>query len=301
MRDDLPELRDELAARGDGIKALYINRDKDDHRRHLIELELARVGMSGTRLRAIEGVDVPPDLAGYFAHADGRRAPLVSAGAIGCYGSHLKAYKQIVTQQIEVSLVLEDDAILDNRLPEILRETVAVLPSGWDMVHLSSPPRHAVKPLVGLPCGRTLVRYSRIPFGTGGYLISKAGAIKMLNPAIKRIWAIDLDTRRPWLFGIDAYGLIAPPIRQNREIASTIYVKGAPRSARRGLPRPTAYSWTNTPLRTPASFLFNVRKLGPAWWFGCFAVNCVLKLRASLRPLVRVTAGYSRRARLMWR
>ena len=115
----------------------------------------------------------------------------------------------------------------------------------------------------------------------------------MLNPAIPRFWAIDLDTRRAWVFGLDVYGVVAPPIRQNKKLPSAIGYR-IKSTARRGLPRPTAYSWTNTPLRTPRGLVFNVRKLGPLWWLRCFAINCAIKLRAALVPLATHLASPAR-------
>ena len=275
------------------LKSVYINLEREQLRQRLIEAELDRIGLAATRLPAVDQLAVPPDLAGYFAHVAQKRAPLITPGAIGCYASHLRAYKQIMAERAAATLVLEDDAILDDDLAEVIRETLAVLPAGWDMVHLGQSPRHAVKPLAELPNGRTLVRYSRIPFGAAGYLISLAGAKKMLNPAIPRFWAIDLDTRRAWVFGLDVYGVVAPPIRQNKKLPSAIGYR-IKSSARRGLPRPTAYSWTNTPLRTPRGLVFNVRKLGPLWWLRCFAINCTIKLRAALVPLVTHLASPAR-------
>jgi hypothetical protein len=130
--------------------------------------------------------------------------------------------------------------------------------------------------LARLPFGGTLVRYSRVPSSTSGYLISQAGAPKMLNPNILRFWAIDTDTRRPWLFGLDSYGVVPNPFR-DQGLETTI--RNQRGSARRGLPRPTPYSWTNIPFHTPAAFVFNVRKLGLTWWVRCFAANCSFKIR----------------------
>jgi glycosyl transferase, family 25 len=270
-------------------QVLYINLDRDEHRRRLIHAELDRIGLTATRVPAVERLAVPADLAGYFAHVVQKRAPLIEPGAIGCYASHLRAYKKIIAEQAAATLVLEDDAVLDDDLAEVIRHTLAMLPADWDMVHLGQLSRYAVKPLAALPNGRALVRYSRIPSGTAGYLISLAGAKKMLDPEISRFWAIDLDTRRSWVFGLDVYGVVAPPIRPNKSLPSTIGYDIKLR-VRRGLPRPTAYSWTNTPLHTPRGLVFNVRKLGPIWWLRCFAINCAVKLRGALVPMARQLA-----------
>jgi hypothetical protein len=183
-------------------------------------------------------------------------------------------------------MVLEDDAAFDDDAVTAIEEALAALPAGWDMVHLSRRPDRAVRPLAVLPCGRTLVRYSRVPSGTAGYLVSGSGAAKMLNPLIARVWPVDTDTRRPWVFGVDAYGLVAPPLHQNR-IASTITAMGGKRRYRAGLPLPNRYCWTGQTLRSVHSAVFNSRKLGLGWWLRCLVINCALKMRAALRPVSR--------------
>ncbi len=256
--------------------AFYINLDRDAHRDRLITEQLARANISGHRVPAINGSEkLPASVASYFAHVRQKRAPILAPGAIGCYASHLRTWQRIAAGPDVPVLVLEDDAVLADDTASVIADLLAALPAGWDLVQLSQAPRHAFRPLRQLDCGRTLLRYSRVPFGAAGYLMSKAGAVKMLNPAVPRFWAVDLDTRRPWVFGMDIYGVTPPPIRQNGTLSSNIGVgKVRPR---RGLPRPTAYSWTNLPLHTFSGMAFNVRKLGLAWWLRCFAVNCRLK------------------------
>jgi glycosyl transferase family 25 len=276
------------------FRTLYINRDKDAGRRQLIEQRLAGVGLQAHRLPAVDGYDLPPGLAPYFAHVVMGKPPLMTAGEVGCYASHLKAHKQILAGQSAASLILEDDAVLDERLPEIVRETLAALPPGWDVVHLShTHRRHAVKPLAQLPCGRTLVRFSRIPSNTAGYLISPRGAAKLLNDKVLRFWPIDTDVRRAWVFDLDVYGLSEPLVRQDETLQSLIGRSGGHRRSakRRGLPHPTAYSWTNTPLRTPQSLVFNVRKLGIGWWLRCLLANSARKVRLSSIPLGGLAAA----------
>jgi glycosyl transferase, family 25 len=289
---DIPQPDYSPASRFAPLHALYINLDRDVHRDRLIAEQLARGSISGHRLRAIDGKEeLPPSVASYFAHVRQNRAPMLAPGAVGCYASHLKAWQQIAAGPDVPMLVLEDDAVLADDLTSVIFDLLAVLPPGWDMVHLSQAPRHAFRPLKQLGCGPTLLRYSRIPFGAAGYLMSRAGARKMLNPAIPRFWAIDLDTRRPWVFGMDVYGVTPPPIRQNRMLPTNIGV-GKVR-ARRGLPRPTAYSWTNLPLHSAAGFVFNMRKLGVWWWLKCFAVNFGLK---AMRWAAKVSRDRGERA-----
>jgi glycosyl transferase, family 25 len=300
---DIPQPEIEVSAPAP-LHALYINLDGDEHRRRLISEQLKRAGIAGDRIGAIDGrKQLPPSVAGFFAHVTLGREPLLSPGAIGCYASHLKTWQQIAGGPDVPVLVLEDDAILDAGIAPIIKDVLEALPPEWDMVHLSQAPRHAFRPLEPLACGRTLLRYSRIPFGAAGYLMSRRGAVKMLNPAVLRYWAVDLDTRRPWVFGMDVYGVNPPPIWQDRRLSSTIGrakqqasgVEEAPKPAytwtnrppRRGLPKPTTYSWTNLPLHTLSGLMFNIRKLGLAWWLRCLFVNFTLKAMR-LAPRIRM-------------
>ena len=255
--------------------ALYINRDCDADRCRSIEEQLEALGMGGERIRAVEKNNLPPELIPYFAHRVLNKPPLMSPSEIGCYGSHLLTWMKIVADNRPVTLVLEDDAELEADLETVLPELIATLPQGWDFVQLSRKPDRAYRELASLAGGRKLVRYSRIPANTAGYLISRQGAEKMLK-AIPRIWPVDCDTRRPWVFDVDAYGVVPPPIGQNKSAFGTV-MTGKSR-LRRGLPRITAYSWSSNPMRSPASLAFNIRKLGLGWWLRCVFQNAGIRV-----------------------
>jgi len=254
---------------------LVINLDRSIGRLTFMRRQIERLGLSFERVPAIDGLNVPTDLARYFSHIARSTTPIIDDAAVGCYASHLKAYQRIVALNAPYALILEDDALLPDDITDIVCDTLYALPQGWDLVQLATPHRHAIKPLSTLPCGGTLIRYSRVPHGAVGYLIRRSGAEKLLSPAIRRQWAIDTDTRRPWLFGLDVYGVTPNPIRHGSFPTTMGRVR---KSARRGLPRPTRLTWTNQPLRTLRGFAFNLRKLGVTWWARCFLVNCAAKL-----------------------
>jgi glycosyl transferase family 25 len=270
------------------LQVFYINLDRDVDRRAAIEAQLQRCGLLGQRFAAVDGANVRRELLGYFAHSDGT-PPLMSPGEIGCYASHLGVWREITRANHRAALVLEDDAVLPADLAQLIDDVMERAPTGWDFIHMCGKPDRAVRPLVALECGRELVRYSRVPPTTAGYLISASGAHKMLNQSIKRVWPVDWDTRMPWVFQMETYGVMPAPVQQDKaSFKSSISHNRRGRSRlRTGLPRPTAYSWTNNPLRTPTSFLFNMRRLGPAWWLRCFSLNFVIKLGYLLRPLRR--------------
>ena len=254
------------------LPVLVINLDQSSDRLTFMRQQAERVGLEFERISAVDALDVPDDLASYFAHIQTGTLPIVDDGAVGCYASHLKALRRFEQTDAPAALILEDDARLPENIVQVLDELIAALPAGWGFVHLSRLPMHAFKPIAVLPRGRRLVRYSRMPPGAAGYLISRVGAAKLLNKSILRFWAIDTDIRRPWVFGHDAYGVIPPPIQQ---LPMPTTIPRLRRSARRGLPRPTRFSWTNMPFQTPASLLFNLRQLGLAWWVRCAAINAI--------------------------
>jgi glycosyl transferase family 25 len=255
------------------VRIFYINLDPERARRRFIEAQLSEAGMTGERIQAVDGSQpLPTDLAPYFSPKH-----LMDSGALGCYASHIKAWRQLIFHGLPYALVLEDDAIIDLSLADILNEVLEALPKGWDMVHLGTRPDRAVCPIAELT-GRKLVQYSRVPPGTVAYLLSWAGAQKMLL-AEPRVWPIDTDTRRPWVFGLNVYGLDAAPIRHNWTMPSTIRARGPKRwTPRRGLNAVCV-----NPIRNREGFLFNWRRLGPLRWCRCLIGNATLKARAMLR------------------
>src|SRR5262245_55390622 len=97
------------------------------------------IGLPMTRIPAVEGLKVPPTLAPYFAHIKYGKPPIIDDGAIGCYASHLSVWREIIHRGHQIALVLEDDAELCADFVSVLAETIAALPPGWDIAHLSKP------------------------------------------------------------------------------------------------------------------------------------------------------------------
>jgi glycosyl transferase family 25 len=118
-----------------------------------------------------------------------------------------------------------------------------------------------VRPLATLPGGRKLVRFSRVPLGRAGYLVSRSGAAKLLKP--RKICAPgDVEITHPWLLDLDIYGVEPPPILQERRKFPSVI------GGNRGRMSP----WKRA-APDPRRLLFNMRKLGPLWWLRCTAAN----------------------------
>jgi glycosyl transferase family 25 len=114
------------------ITTFVINLDRSTDRMAAISQQLHALAMPFERVPAVDGLDVPADLASYFAHIALRKAPIIDHRAIGCYASHLKTYRRIMDGQASSALVLEDDAILPSNLPALLQSLLRDLPCGWD-------------------------------------------------------------------------------------------------------------------------------------------------------------------------
>jgi glycosyl transferase family 25 len=252
------------------LPTFYINLDHDAFRRQKMVAELALCGLAGERVAGVDGRNVPADVCAYFGKNQ------LSDGEVGCYASHLRALKTIVDRGLDAALVLEDDASLPPDLPEILTEIVASLPAGWEFVHLETRSKvqvRAAKPLVALRAG-ALVRHSRLPCGAAAYLVSHRGAEKLLKPC-ERYWPYDVDTRRPWVWKLDAYGVVPGPIKVRGE-ASSILARGGRSGLRRGLS-------LGNPMRSFAGVAYNIEKLGFAWWLWCAAQNSVARVGRYLK------------------
>lgn len=262
------------------LPTFYINRDCDNERRASIEQQLKGASIVPHRITGVDALAVPDELRDYFFEGDKLISPL-NPGEVGCYASHLRALATIIERDLDYGLVLEDDALVPTNMKEIARDLFAHLPLGWDVVHLCGDARRAVKPITQLADDRMLVRYSRIPSGAFGYLVSRAGAAKLLKP-MKRFWPYDTDLRRPWLFNLQVYGVDPKVIKHGGTAASVIIAVGGRSRARRGLPIPSRGAWTGNPLHCPEGVFFNFKTLGPAWWFRCWKKNIASRLTEML-------------------
>jgi len=267
--------------------ALYINREVDKDRRASIESELSNAGIRGERICGVDGLAVPPAFTGYFFEGDRLHSKL-KPGEVGCYASHLKALSVVVERGIAYALILEDDALLTRDLTQTIDNILANVPEDWDMVYLCREPEHVTKPVACLKQSRMLVRYSRVPATTTGYLISRAGAEKFLVP-LKRYWPVDTDIRQPWRFKLEIYGVV-PSIVSVAGFDSSIHALGNHSRGRRGIPMPSRHCWTGNPLHTPQGLYFNLKALGPRWWMTCF-------LRNTHRRVMRTLGLQARKSR----
>lgn len=182
------------------LPLVFVNLDRDAERRERLEAELARLQLSGQRLHAVWWADLPP------AEQDALYSPQLNQsqyykplvnGEKGCYASHIQAWRQLVASDAPAMVVLEDDVRLDDRFAAGIA-AVAQLDIPWDMVKLLGREREKVRSQRPLLPDVALVQYQRVPSMTAGYVISRAGAAKLLATRVPFGRPIDVDLRFWW-------------------------------------------------------------------------------------------------------
>ena len=182
------------------LPLVFINLDKDSERRTRIEGQLAHLGLPGERLPAVWWKHLPPAEQSLLYSAERNHGlyyqPLVD-GEKGCYASHIQAWRQLLASDAPALVVLEDDVRLTPQFADVVN-AIAALQEPWDMVKLLGRDREKVRSQRPLVPGTALVDYSRVPSMTAGYVVSRAGAAKLLAHRQPFGRPIDVDLRFWW-------------------------------------------------------------------------------------------------------
>ena len=182
------------------LPLVFINLDKDSERRTRIEGQLAHLGLPGERLPAVWWKHLPPAEQSLLYSAERNHSqyyqPLVD-GEKGCYASHIGAWQQLLASDAPALVVLEDDVRLTPQFADVVN-AIAALQEPWDMVKLLGRDREKVRSQRPLVPGTALVDYSRVPSMTAGYVVSRAGAAKLLAHRQPFGRPIDVDLRFWW-------------------------------------------------------------------------------------------------------
>ena len=120
------------------MKIFVINLEKDNDRLDYMANSFSKFNFQDwERIDAVYGKHLP-DLQKY--------GKILTPSQIGCYLSHLKAYRQIIEQNLEYGVILEDDVTLTEWFPK-LDEIIESVPKDFDVVWIGncrgSYPRNA--------------------------------------------------------------------------------------------------------------------------------------------------------------
>jgi len=223
-------------------KVFVINLDRSSDRWRFMREQADALSLDIERISAIDGLAVPEAMRWEFLGPAGAIHSKLSEGEVGCYAAHLVVHQRIIDADLPHALILEDDSILPNDISQIAGEAVAFCPMNWDIIHLSSVfKERKVIPVSALGAGRHVVRHTRLPANTWGYLVSQAGARKLREPGL-RVRPIDMEFRYAWMRGLEIYGVSPAPVRNQEQFATTIDSDGRAKSAPKGQWAPSRMS-----------------------------------------------------------
>ncbi len=155
------------------MKIFIINLEHQTEKRQFIQEQLDRLGLEAEFIAAINGKSMSDDQLKEVVH-DYENCSL-TAGEIGCALSHISAYKKIIDQNISQALILEDDAILKEGLPELLSQIKQQIPAHPTTYLLTSIGVYDKKPVHRLSSVHTIHRVLR-SICAHGYVINLAAA-----------------------------------------------------------------------------------------------------------------------------
>ena len=198
------------------LPLVFINLDKDSERRTRIEAQLAHLGLPGERLPAVWWKRLPPAEQSALYSAERNHSqyyqPLVD-GEKGCYASHIQAWRQLLASDAPAMVVLEDDVVLEDAFAPVV-QAIAVLGDDWDMVKLMGRPAgEKIRTTRPLTASHRLIQYRRVPSFTAGYVVSRAGARKLLDSRVPFGRPIDIDLRFWWENDLRILGVQPPVVR----------------------------------------------------------------------------------------
>jgi glycosyl transferase family 25 len=176
------------------IPIFYINLAAREDRRRYMEDQFARLGLSAERVEATTVADLSDADYNRWRRLSGH---VVSRPEAACSLSHQAIWRQIVERRLPAALILEDDAILSDRLPELLVNLGPHLPAGIDVLKLET----FNKPVRLSPAQTQLSAFSisrllGTHHGTCGYVISADMASHALHDPELHNHPIDI-----YLFG----------------------------------------------------------------------------------------------------
>ena len=173
------------------IPVYIINLKSDKERRRLIQKQLDEIGIKYEFIDAIDGSKLsaqekkkiysPQKAIDVFKRE-------LSDGEIGCALSHLKIYRKMIEQEIEYAVILEDDVEICPDFIDLMKNFIEIknececllLGHNDDIkrdIFLYTSLWHKKKYIKNYK----LYRFTKVAFGTYGYIMTLKGARKLLH------------------------------------------------------------------------------------------------------------------------
>ena len=191
-------------------------------RRKVISERLGSLGLDFTFIDAIYGRNLASDEIGNVTTVSRQKYlphPL-SKGAIGAGLSHLAAWHKIAAGEASMALVLEDDAILDKGIEDILQR-LSLLEDRIDIVNLHFRGGRPLTDITELSGSYRLSSCKYNSIGAESYVITRKAAAHLAKQYLPMIYEVDLFLNRWWEHGLHIL-TVTPPVVSEDDSPTTI-------------------------------------------------------------------------------
>lgn len=181
------------------LPALLINLDRDVQKLTSVTERLQSAGITFERIPAVDGSALTQD--DLHRRCTATCKHYCPKGAIGCFLSHVEAWRVVASRGLARALVLEDDVGFTTGGVELISEALEELPQGWHVMLcgcFTCQTEMAVERVAGIargaPPGRDISEHVRVPsqtYGSQAYVVSLEGARKLLELLPKASWHVD--------------------------------------------------------------------------------------------------------------
>ena len=184
-----------------------LNLERSVDRRKFMEEQLNRLGWRYEFIRAVDGRSLSRKQLDLYSKAEAMKYKHreLGRGEVGCALSHAGMWQRLVEDGLEAVLILEDDVLVGEMLARIL-SNIDVFPDDWDLVNFKTD-------VAQLPFGEPFFdiykfcRFASPPNRTCAYLLSLAGARKLLREAFPIRRPVDDYIGSRCLHDVKAYGI----------------------------------------------------------------------------------------------
>ena len=205
---------------------LVINLGHAHARREIISARLQALGIPYEFLPGVDGRRI--EVSSHPRYSQWKRRIFfgrdLSNGELGCILAHRNIYDHIVSSGLAYTLVLEDDALLSDSLPDVVNALLDI-PDKWDMVRFLGREKNYRSARVIAPLHNTSARLARpwgTPGGAYGYLLNLRAAKRLLSMTRTNWLAIDTLHGATWLTGLNTLSVLPSPVLPNDDISSCI-------------------------------------------------------------------------------
>jgi glycosyl transferase family 25 len=215
-----------------GIPVFVINLKRSLERRDHTTIQLNDLGLHFQIVEATDGAELSDQNIqnnhdfGIFKF--GMHSRYLLKEEIGCTLSHLKIYRHLVDEKLDMACILEDDNDYSSNFKDVL-DNIPFYSDNWDLLYLGHRSGSTTKEAQSrkkkqlMPLDYFIGEAIEMPYGSHAYVIKNEAAKKLLNRAYPVSKPFDSFIGEGSAFGIRTYLLSPPCAVSNFIFDSTIY------------------------------------------------------------------------------